>query len=123
MTQVETHPPRGHRDLRVWQDAMSLVTAIYSVTATFPAAEQFGLTAQLRRASVSVPSNIAEGAARVSKREFAQYLSIARGSLAEVETQLLIAQNLHYLSESEELLATVTGLMRSLTALMRTVTE
>lgn len=89
----------GHRDLEVWQKAMQFVTEVYHVTQTFPADEMYGLRSQLRRAAVSVPSNIAEGCGRSSKREFAQFLCHARGSLLEVETQLEIAQNLSYLPE------------------------
>lgn len=112
----------GHRELRVWQDAMALVRAVYTVTKRFPADEQFGLSSQLRRAAVSVPSNIAEGAARASKREFAQFLSVARGSLAEVETQVLIARDLGYLVRGDDdILAAVSGLLRSISALMRSL--
>ena len=101
---------------------MALVRRIYSVTKRFPADEQFGLVSQLRRAAVSVPSNIAEGAARASKREFAQFLSVARGSLAEVETQVLIAQDLGYLAQGDaEVLEAVSGLLRSISALMRSL--
>jgi four helix bundle protein len=89
----------GHRDLVVWKRAMQFVTDIYHATSTFPREELYGLTNQLRRAAVSVPSNIAEGCGRDSKREFHQFLCHARGSLLEVETQLEIAQNLGYLSE------------------------
>jgi len=80
---------------------MELVTEIYRITQDFPKEELFGLTSQLRRAAVSIPSNIAEGKGRLSKGEFRQFLGHARGSLAELETQILIAQNLHYLSEAE----------------------
>src|ERR1700686_2110288 len=88
---------RSYRDLVAWQKAMKFVTAIYEVTQRFPSEERYGLTNQLRRASVSVPSNIAEGQARFSKKEFHHFLSLARGSLVEIETQLLIAENLRYL--------------------------
>jgi four helix bundle protein len=77
---------------------MALVSAIYRVTQDFPKDEIFGLTSQLRRAAVSVPSNIAEGAARHGSREFAQFLNIAIGSISEIETQLLIAVDLVYLA-------------------------
>ena len=80
---------------------MSLVEVIYRVTDRFPPAERYGLTAQLRRAAVSVPSNIAEGAARASSRELAQFLSIACGSLAELETQLELAARLRLLDHSD----------------------
>jgi four helix bundle protein len=89
---------KGHRDLLVWQKSMQFVTDVYHETADFPKAEVYGLTNQLRRAAVSVPSNIAEGHGRSSKKEFHRFVSQARGSLLEVETQLEIARNLGYLS-------------------------
>ena len=92
---------QSYRDLVVWNKAMDLVTEIYRVTMKFPKEELFGLMSQLRRAAVSIPSNIAEGKGRLSKGEFRQFLGNARGSLAEVETQILIAQNLSYLDETE----------------------
>ena len=100
---------------------MALVRKIYVVTRNFPKDEQYGLISQLRRAADSVPSNIAEGAARTSKREFAQFLSVARGSLAEVETQILIAKDLDYLTEEESILASVSDLLRSISALMKSI--
>jgi four helix bundle protein len=87
----------SHRDLLAWKKAMELVTDVYECTANFPARETYGLTSQLRRAAVSVPSNIAEGKGRLSKKEYLQYLSRARGSLHEVDTQLEIGCNLTYL--------------------------
>ena len=90
-----------YRDLVAWQKAIELVTAVYRVTRTFPREEMYGLTSQLRRAAVSIPSNIAEGQARYSHHEFQHFLRTARGSLAEVETQLVIARNLGYLAEKE----------------------
>ena len=91
---------RPHYKLEAWKQAMALVSAIYRVTQEFPKDEIFGLTSQLRRAAVSVPSNIAEGAARHGSKEFAQFLNIAIGSISEIETQLLIAVDLGYLAES-----------------------
>jgi len=88
---------KSHRDLDVWKRSIALVGEVYSVTRTFPAEEMYGLVNQIRRAAVSVPSNIAEGAARDSQKEFLRFLSISIGSLAEMETQLLIAVNLNYL--------------------------
>ncbi len=87
----------SYRDLVAWRKVMNLVTEIYKTTLTFPPYELYGLSKQLRRAAVSVPSNIAEGQARFSSKEFHHFLSLARGSLAEIETQLMIAQNLGYL--------------------------
>ena len=87
---------RPHERLEAWRDAMSLVESIYRVTRNFPDDERFGLTAQIRRAAISVPSNIAEGAARRSTAEYLRFLSIARGSLSELDTQLQIAQRLAY---------------------------
>src|SRR5688572_17975998 len=86
------------RDLVAWQKGMALVTDIYRATEEFPSREIYGLTNQLRRAAVSVPSNIAEGKGRLSKKEFVQFLAKARGSLCEVQTQLEISSNLGYLS-------------------------
>jgi four helix bundle protein len=92
---------RSYKDLVAWQKAMDLVTATYRATAHFPKEEQFGLTSQLRRAAVSIPSNIAEGQGRLSEREFRYFLGQARGSLMEVETQLQISQNLGYLESTQ----------------------
>jgi four helix bundle protein len=88
----------SYRDWIAWRKAMDLVTDVYQATRSFPRDEPYGLTNQLRRAAVSVPSNIAEGQARFSQKEFHHFLSHARGSLVEIETQLMIAQNLGYLS-------------------------
>ena len=87
----------SYRDLIAWRKAMQLVREIYDATRLFPRDELYGLTSQLRRAAVSVPSNIAEGQARFSPKEFCHFLSQARGSLVEIETQILIAQDLGYL--------------------------
>ncbi|TVU87595.1 four helix bundle protein [Vreelandella titanicae] len=108
---------RKHQELRVWQQAMDLVEHIYRVTAEFPDEEKYGLTSQLRRAAVSVPSNIAEGAARGSTKDFVRFLFIARGSLSEIETQLLIGQRLNYLQDvtsTIELIHKVSGLLGGL---------
>jgi four helix bundle protein len=92
---------KHYKDLIVWQKAIDLVLHIYEVTKSFPKEEQFALTSQIRRAVVSVPSNIAEGQARKSPAQFRNYLLIARGSLAEVETQLIIAERLNYINETQ----------------------
>jgi four helix bundle protein len=92
---------QSYRDLIAWQKSMVLVREIYRCTQTFPRTEDYGLTSQLRRAAVSVPSNIAEGQGRLSSGEFKQFLGHARGSLLEVETQVLIAHELGYLAEDK----------------------
>ena len=89
------------KDLQVWQRSRKLVGRIYEITDRFPGKEQFGLTGQLRRAAVSIPSNIAEGHRRSSNKEFKNFLVMARGSLAEVETQLILALDLKFLEEAE----------------------
>ncbi len=87
---------KTHKDLDVWKTSMDLAFDLYSVTKNFPKEEMYGLTSQIRRSAVSVASNIAEGAARGSKKEFIQFLYISLGSLAEIETQLLLAERLQY---------------------------
>ena len=89
----------SHRELIAWQKAMALVTAIYRATDAFPSREMYGLTRQIREAAVSVPSNIAEGKGRQTKRDYLQFLYRARGSLLEAETQLEVSRNLGYLDE------------------------
>ena len=100
---------------------MELVRTIYSLTQSFPKAEMFGLIAQMRRAAVSIPSNIAEGAARTGSKEFAQFLNIARGSLSELETQLLIAADLGYLEKTNAVFVTVDRVSRLITGLHKTI--
>ena len=90
---------RSYKDLIAWQKAMDLVDALYDATEAFPKHEIYSLTNQIRRAAVSVPSNIAEGQAHYSDHEFRHFLRHSRGSLAEIETQVLIAQRRNYLSE------------------------
>jgi len=94
---------RKHHDLLVWQEAMAFVRDIYRATDGFPGHEVYGLTSQMRRAAVSVPSNIAEGAGRTSRAEFLRFLSIARGSLCELETQVLLAEDLGYFHDGSSL--------------------
>ncbi len=89
---------KSFRDLRVWQSGMDLVTEIYRLTQSFPREEQYGLTSQVRRAAVSIPSNIAEGHARESSKEYLNHLSIAQGSLAELQTQVEIATRLDFVA-------------------------
>jgi len=92
---------RSYRDLEVWKRSIELVKDIYEASSQFPPVENFGLTQQIRRAAVSIPSNIAEGQFRNSTREFKQFLSIALGSAAELETQLIIANQVNYLPIAE----------------------
>ncbi|MFZ0052879.1 MAG: four helix bundle protein [Desulfobaccales bacterium] len=91
---------RSYRDLVAWQKSMALVTEVYRASQKFPKEEVFGLMSQTRRAAISIPSNIAEGHARTSKKEFQYFLSNARGSLAELETHLTIAYQLTYINET-----------------------
>ena len=105
---------KTHKDLDVYKNSIDFVTVIYDVTKVFPKEEIYGLSSQIRRAAVSIPSNIAEGAARNSTKEFLQFLYIASGSLAEIETQLIISKNLNYLSvEDFDLLNNKTIIIRS----------
>jgi len=90
---------KTHKDLDAWKNAIDLVSRIYQITDNFPKSEEFSLKNQIRRASVSVPSNIAEGAGRHYNKEFIQFLYIALGSLSEVETQLIISRNLSYIND------------------------
>lgn len=90
---------KSYRDLLVWQKGMTLAKQVYSFTQSLPVDERFGLVAQLRRAAVSIPSNIAEGQVRHGKRDFVQFLSHSEGSLAELDTQLALAIELGYLQE------------------------
>ena len=114
---------KPHHNLEVWKRSLDFVTEIYKITANFPADEKFGLVSQMRRAAVSIPSNIAEGAARNSRKEFINFLHIAQGSAAELETQILISQNLRFiesnqaeplLQELEEISRMIIGLQKSL---------
>jgi four helix bundle protein len=89
------------RDLRIWQEAIDLALTVYRVTMGFPKHELYGLTSQMRRAAVSIPSNIAEGKGRGSDRDFGRFLFQARGSLLELQTQVVIAHGLEYLSEEQ----------------------
>ena len=110
-------------DLIVWQKSMTLVERIYLATAGFPKEEIYGLTSQIRRAAVSIPSNIAEGQSRHSTKEFLRFLSIALGSRSEVETQLIIASRLHYLNSDavSELTASLDEVGRLLRGLVNSL--
>ena len=105
---------KTHKDLEAWQNSIELVVRVYQLTEQFPKHEIYGLTNQVRRAAISVPSNIAEGAARKNAREFIQYLYVALGSLSELETQWIIAGKLDYIiAEDLENLNTRMTIIRS----------
>ena len=93
-----------HKKLDAWKYSMDLVERIYMITSKFPNSENYGLTSQIRRSAVSIPSNIAEGAARDSNKEYNRFLAISLGSLSELETQLLIAIRLKYIIETKDIL-------------------
>ena len=107
------------KNLVVWQRAMELVRLVYQLSKTFPADERYALTDQLRRAVVSIPSNIAEGNGRASDKDYAHFLSIARGSLYETITQLQIAQDLGYVDSIPEVQEVIDDVGRMLTAMLR----
>ncbi|MEA2032271.1 MAG: four helix bundle protein [Euryarchaeota archaeon] len=90
---------KNFKELKVWQKGIELVAMVYKITASFPGEEKYGLSAQMRRAAVSIPSNIAEGHLRKTAKDFRQFLSIARGSCAELETQIIIAHKLGFIHE------------------------
>ena len=114
---------RPHKRLEVWQKAMALVEAIYGLTTEFPRSEVYGLSGQMRRSAISVPCNIAEGAARKTRSEFVQFLSIAQGSLSELDTQVELACRLGYIDEDRRREATgeITAVFRMLSGLVRKV--
>ncbi|MBI9017572.1 MAG: four helix bundle protein [Phycisphaerae bacterium] len=114
---------KSYCDMLIWQKSMALVTALYELTKTFPQDEKFGLTSQMRRAAVSIPSNIAEGYGRCSQNEFDRFLHIALSSLFELETQLQIACNLNYIDvdKTEEFYLLCNELERMLNSFIRTV--
>ncbi len=116
---------RPHRKLEVWQRSMGLVKTIYELTGEFPKEEIYGLSSQMQRSAVSIPSNIAEGAARKSKVEFLQFLSIAQGSLSELDTQLEVAYMLGYIDEEKRkgTLAEITSIFKLLSGLIRSVKQ
>ncbi len=94
---------KNYKDLEVWKESMNLVVNIYELTKAFPSEEKYGLTSQIRRAAVSIPSNIAEGSGRKGTKELIQFLHISLGSLAELETQVEIAFRLDYISEKDQI--------------------
>jgi four helix bundle protein len=102
-----------HKDLDIWGESIDLVERIYKITDTFPQSEMYGLTNQMRRSAVSIPSNISEGAARSSNKEFIQFLYISLGSLSELETHLIISSKLRYM-EDESIFGEIEILRRKL---------
>jgi len=114
---------KSHMDLDVWKISMDFVNDLYNVTDAFPSSEKFGLTSQLRRAGVSIPSNIAEGAGRFHENEFIQFLYISRGSLAEVETQLEIARRRGYINSIESQINTMIRIRKMINGLIKQLRE
>ncbi|RZJ46420.1 MAG: four helix bundle protein [Brevundimonas sp.] len=116
---------QNHRDLKVWQISVDLVETVYRLSVNWPSHELYGLVSQARRASVSVPANIAEGAGRKSTGEFIQFVGIARGSLAELETLLVVAGRLDYLEREalEHLLTDIAEVGRMLSGLMQSLRD
>lgn len=114
---------QNYRDLTVWQRGMELAEEVYRATGAFPRDERFGLTSQMRRAAVAVPSNIAEGQGRGTPRDFVRFLQIAHGSVREVETQVLLAERLQFLEsgQAEGLLARAAGVGRLLNGLINSL--
>ena len=110
---------KSHMDLDVWKISMDFANDLYDITDAFPTSEKFGLTSQLRRAGVSIPSNIAEGAGRFHDNEFIHFLYISRGSLAEVETQLEIARRRGYLKSTEVPIKTMIRIRYMLNGLIK----
>ena len=110
-----------HNDLEVWKKSVLLVTSIYAATNGFPSSEIYGISNQIRRSAVSIPSNIAEGSARQGNNEFVQFLNISLGSLAELETQLIIARNLEYIptQDYESLIANLIEIRKMLLGLIK----
>ena len=116
-------PPliKSYRDLLVWQKAIDLVVEAYRATASFPKSETYGLTSQIRRAASSIPANIAEGYGRGSRKEYVQFLTVAQGSLKELETHFIVAEKLSYLTatQASKILSETDELGRMLGSLIR----
>ncbi len=110
---------KNHKDLDVWKKSIDFVTRVYHLTSSFPSDEKFGLISQLRRAVISIPSNIAEGAARKSNKEFIQFLYIALGSASETETQIIIAENLGMMENSTEINTELENIQKMLMGLIK----
>lgn len=114
---------KSHKDLTVYKTSIDLVIDIYQQSQNFPDSEKFGLTSQIRRASVSISSNISEGAARSSKKEFIRFLYIALGSVAEIETQLEIAYRLKFIKNTPEVVEKIIYIRRMILKLIQSLKE
>jgi len=113
----------SYRELLVWQESMDLVELIYAQTKLFPKEEMYGLTSQLRRAAVSIPSNISEGFMRKNTKEFIQFLHISLGSLGEVDTQMEIAYRLKYISSADEINTSIVRVRKLLYGLLKSLKQ
>ena len=114
---------KSYRDLLVWQKSILLVKEVYQLTALFPADEKFGLTSQIRRAVISIPSNIAEGWGRMSRKNYIQFLRISRGSLFELETQIIISKELKFYSDCENIENLIIEISKMLNSLIKKLEE
>ncbi len=116
---------KSHKDLDVWKRSVSLVTVVYEMTKTFPKEEIYGLANQIRRSAVSIPSNISEGAGRKHSKEFVQFLYISLGSISELETQIIISENLKFIDadNSNKIQNELTELRRMILGLIRHLDE
>jgi four helix bundle protein len=112
---------KDHKDLDVWKQSMLLAEDIYALTKNFPSDEKYGLSSQIKRAVVSIPSNIAEGAGRKGDKEFIQFLYIAMGSLSELETQLILSNRLQFVNSIEIYLSQIEKIKKMLFGLIRYV--
>ena len=110
-----------YKDLNVWKEALGLVEDVYTVIETMPKTELYGLSGQIKRSCISIPSNIAEGANRQTKKEFIQFLYIALGSTAELETQIVIAQRLGFINNGETICITITKIRKMINALIKSL--
>lgn len=111
------------KDLKVWHEAIKLTTDIYNLTKHYPKDELYGITNQIRRCAVSIPSNIAEGSGRISDKEFKHFLSISNGSIAELETQLIISHNIQYISKDQlsQMISQISLVRKMLSGLMKSL--
>lgn len=112
---------KSHKDLELYQLSMDFVILIYKITNHFPKEEQYGLTSQIRRAAISIPSNISEGAARKYTKEFIQFLYYSLGSAAEIETQIEISKRLNFVDDTEDIEKSIKSIINMLTGLIRSL--